>query len=62
MPPDMANSWESKGIRPAGEGAAEVRKRVELRQLLWRFLLAFALIAGPVGVATMIAHWMPPVH
>ena len=30
----------------------------ERRQLVWRFLLSFGLIAGTVAVATMIARWM----
>jgi hypothetical protein len=54
----MTTSLESKGMLPADEGG-EARAKVEWRQLLWRFLWAFALIAGPVGIATMIAHWAP---
>jgi hypothetical protein len=59
MPPDMTTSLESKGMLPPDEGGAEARAKVEWRQLLGRFLLAFGLIAGPIGIATMIAHWAP---
>ncbi|HYL74480.1 MAG TPA: hypothetical protein VEU96_09765 [Bryobacteraceae bacterium] len=42
--------------------APEARAHVELRQLVWRFWLPSALIAGPVGIATMIAHWIQPLR
>lgn len=32
-------------------------KKTERRQLAWRFVLSFAVIAGTVAVATMVAHW-----
>ncbi len=42
--------------------AAEARPKIETRQLVWRFLLASALIVGPVGIATMFAHWLQPLR
>jgi hypothetical protein len=30
----------------------------ERRQLIWRFVLSFGVIAGTVAVATMVARWM----
>jgi len=62
MPPDMTPSFESKGPLPTDEAAAAARAKVELRQLVWSFWLASALIAGPVGIATMIAHWIQPLR
>ena len=32
--------------------------KAEQRQLVWRFLFSFGLIAGTVAVATMIARWV----
>ena len=32
--------------------------KAEQRQLVWRFLFSFGLIAGTVALATMIARWM----
>jgi hypothetical protein len=32
--------------------------KAEQRQLVWRFLLSFGVIAGTVTVATMVARWM----
>jgi hypothetical protein len=54
----MTTSLETKGILPSNEGAVKVRTSVERRQLVWRFLLVFALIVAPVGIATLIAHWV----
>ena len=39
------------------ERAAEVRAKVEWRQLFWRFFWSAGLITGTVGVATLVAHW-----
>jgi hypothetical protein len=58
----MTTSLESEGMLSVHERVVDRRAKVELHQLLWRFLLAFGLILGPVGVATMIAHWAPPLH
>ncbi|HEV8039724.1 MAG TPA: hypothetical protein VGP62_12725 [Bryobacteraceae bacterium] len=41
----------------ADEQAAEVRAKVEGWQLFWRFFWSVGLIAGTVGVASLIAHW-----
>jgi hypothetical protein len=32
--------------------------KAEQRQLVWRFVLSFGVIAGTVAVATMAARWM----
>jgi hypothetical protein len=32
--------------------------KAEQRQLVWRFVLSFGVIAGTVAAATMVAHWM----
>jgi hypothetical protein len=32
--------------------------KAERRQLVWRFVLSFGVIAGTVAVATMAARWM----
>jgi hypothetical protein len=32
--------------------------KTERRQLLWRFVLSFGVIAGTVTVATWMARWM----
>ncbi len=36
----------------------EVQVQAERRQLVWRILSSFGMIAGVVAAATMIAHWM----
>lgn len=40
----------------------EVQMKIERRELLWHFLIAFGVIAGAVTVATMIAHWTRPLY
>ena len=40
----------------------EVQMKIERRELLWHFLIAFGVIAGAVTVATMLAHWTRPLH
>jgi len=32
--------------------------KAERRQLVWRFVLSFGVIAGTVAVATMVARWV----
>ncbi len=32
--------------------------KAERRQLVWRFVLSFGVIAGTVAVATMVARWI----
>lgn len=57
----MWDSLLSKPIFKVDQQASEVRMKDERRQLLWRFLFSFGMIAGIVAVATGIAHWMPPI-
>jgi len=35
-----------------------ITKKAEQRQLVWRFVLSFGVIAGTVAVATMVARSM----
>jgi hypothetical protein len=39
----------------------EVQVKAERRQIFWRFLFSFGLIASVVAVATMIARWIRPI-
>jgi Na+/glutamate symporter len=55
----MAHSSLSKPAPQVGEQTGRRQRKTE-RQLLWRFLLAFVLIAFTVAVATVIASWMRP--
>jgi hypothetical protein len=32
--------------------------KAERRQLVWRFILSFGVIAGTVAAATIVARWM----
>ena len=36
----------------------EVRAKAERRQLVWRIVFSFGMIAGVVAAATLIADWM----
>jgi len=56
----MEDSSVSKPISPAEQQTGEIQIKAEPRQLVWRFLLSFGVIAGTVAVATMIAHWGRP--
>jgi len=44
------------------QGGAATRAKAGLQHLLWSYLLVFALIAGPVGIGTMIAYWTAPLR
>ena len=52
----MTPSKTNAGPFP-GELAEHTQKKIELRQLLWRFISLIALIAATVGVATVVARW-----
>jgi hypothetical protein len=54
----MTNSADKSIARAEETGQAQVQ--AEQRQLVWRYLFSFGLIAGIVAVATMVAHWMRP--
>jgi hypothetical protein len=56
----MADSSVSKPILQAEQQTDEVEMKAERRQLGWRFLLSFGVIASTITAATMIAHWMRP--
>jgi Na+/glutamate symporter len=56
----MADSSMNKPILQAEQQTDEVQMKAERRQLVWRFLLSFGVIAIAVAAATMIAHWMRP--
>ena len=58
----MTPSFESNGPPATDEVASAARAKVEWGQLVWRFWLVSALIAGPVAIATMIAHWIQPLR
>jgi hypothetical protein len=60
-PQTMADSSLNKPTLETDRLAVEPRKKAERRQLLWRFLFSFGLIASTVAVATMIAHWTRPI-
>jgi Na+/glutamate symporter len=57
---NMADSSVSKPILQAEQQTDEVEMKAERRQLVWRFLLSFGVIASTITAATMIAHWMRP--
>jgi len=42
----------------ASERAEEVQAKVQGWQLFWRFFWSASLIAGTVGVAALVAHWV----
>ncbi len=44
--------------RTADERAEEVQAKVEGWQLFWRFFWWAGLIAGTVGVAALVTHWV----
>ena len=40
----------------------EVPLKTERHALLWHILFTFGMIAGVVGAATMIAHWVQAIR
>ena len=48
----------SRPIVQTKQQTSEDQMKAERRQLVWRFLFSFAVIAGTVAVATMVAHWV----
>jgi hypothetical protein len=54
------SSVVNKPILWAEQQTDEVQMKAERRQLVWRFLLAFGVMAGTVAAATMMARWVRP--